>query len=206
VPLDETTDVNGIAAIAIDASYAERRGKLIVEASGYQKYEQNINLEVAALPDVVHLRPEPVPTTLNDTPTPTSAASTPVALTTHHARYVTAMGDEGNWLLRQEPSLGECGWFTLQYLDDDKIALKTCYDKYVTASENGISDLDWALKQETSLSTCGEFTLYNLAGSKVAFKTCAGRYFTALHSDGQWLVIARTDQEWEWERFTLEQQ
>jgi hypothetical protein len=54
-PLDETTDVNGIAVIAIDSSHAGQRGKLIVEAPGYKKYEQNITLVTDALPDVVQL-------------------------------------------------------------------------------------------------------------------------------------------------------
>jgi hypothetical protein len=58
-PLDETTDVNGIAVIAIDSSHAGQRGKLIVEASGYKKYEQNIILVTDALPDVVQLEPAP---------------------------------------------------------------------------------------------------------------------------------------------------
>lgn len=96
VPLDEITDVHGIAVIAVDSSYAQRRGKLIVETSGYKKYEQSINLVPDALPDVVQLEllelasthastPRPAAT---HTPTPTStptltATDTPTPTTTY---------------------------------------------------------------------------------------------------------------------------
>jgi hypothetical protein len=69
VPLDDTTDVNGIVAIVVDSSYAGRRGKLIIEASGYKRYEQHINLAPGALPDVVQLEQE-LPTTSTKMPTP----------------------------------------------------------------------------------------------------------------------------------------
>jgi hypothetical protein len=58
-PLDDIADTQGVARIRIPSSYAEQPGKLIVEASGYRRYEQNINLVTDALPDVVQLEPAP---------------------------------------------------------------------------------------------------------------------------------------------------
>jgi len=58
-PLDDITDTQGLARIRIPSSYAKQPGKLVVEASGYRRYEQNINLVTDALPDVVQLEPAP---------------------------------------------------------------------------------------------------------------------------------------------------
>jgi len=163
---------------------------------------------------------EPTATpTRTDTPTPSPTLppsvatlvveSETVALITDHGRYVTAMDDSGNWLLRQEPNLSNCGWFALQHLDSDKVALVTCHNRYVTASKEGNTDLDWALRQETDLSPCGQFTLHDLGHGGFAFETCAHRYFTALDGNRspelQWVVIARTEGLSYWERFRLEQ-
>jgi hypothetical protein len=58
-PLDDITDTQGLARIHIPSSHAEHPGKLIVEASGYKRYEQHINLTPDALPDVVQLERSP---------------------------------------------------------------------------------------------------------------------------------------------------
>jgi hypothetical protein len=58
-PLDNITDTQGLARIRIPSSHAGQPGKLIVEASGYKRYEQNISLVRGALPDVVQLEPAP---------------------------------------------------------------------------------------------------------------------------------------------------
>jgi len=143
------------------------------------------------------------------TPTPpTVVESETVALITYHDRYGTAMDDGGNWLLRQEPNLSNCGRFALQHLDNGRVALVTCHNRYVTASREGNTDLDWALRQETALSPCGQFTLRDLGHGGFAFETCAHRYFTALDGNRspelQWVVIARTEGLSYWEGFTLQ--
>ena len=58
-PLDDITDSNGFVRIDIPSSHAGQRGRLIVEATGYRKYTQEIDLKKDALPDVVMLAPAP---------------------------------------------------------------------------------------------------------------------------------------------------
>jgi formylglycine-generating enzyme required for sulfatase activity len=56
---NEFTDSNGIARIPIAASSVGKPGRLIVEASGYERYVESINLIVSTLPDAVQLEPIP---------------------------------------------------------------------------------------------------------------------------------------------------
>jgi hypothetical protein len=134
------------------------------------------------------------------------AATQKVALMSFHGRYVTASGGGGGWLLRQEPELSNCGWFTLHFLDDGKVTLRTCHDRYVTAPESGTNRADWLLWQEIELDDCGQFVLHQ-SSDGVAFETCAGRFFTA--GDGNWegglawSVVGETDTVLAWEWFTL---
>ena len=133
-----------------------------------------------------------------------------ITFKSHHGRYVTAMGEEDDWALRQEIELSDCGWFTQHHLANGKIALKTCYGRYVTAPKSGASRRDWMLGQESKLGNCGQFDLYELGSDRVALKTCAGNFFTA--GDGswppplQWSVVAETDILQDWEIFTVLQQ
>lgn len=136
-----------------------------------------------------------------------------VALVTHHDKYVTATGEDGDWLLRQvdreEGSLTPCEWFVLHHLDDGEVALMTCHEKYVTAPVAGVILLDWALRQEPELHECGRFTLQNLGAGQVAFKTCfEERFFTSLDDVDrpvaeQWLIIGLSDHLDAWEMFTI---
>jgi len=57
-PLDGFTDSSGLAVIFIGASHAGQPGRLIVEADGYQRHTQNIDLTPGALPDVIQLESE----------------------------------------------------------------------------------------------------------------------------------------------------
>jgi hypothetical protein len=56
-PLDAITDSKGMARIFVDSSYAGCPGFLTVEAKGYERYTQNIDVVEGALPDVVRLKP-----------------------------------------------------------------------------------------------------------------------------------------------------
>jgi hypothetical protein len=56
-PLDAITDSKGVARIFVDSSYAGKPGFLIVEANGYERYTQNIDVIKGVLPDFVHLEP-----------------------------------------------------------------------------------------------------------------------------------------------------
>jgi hypothetical protein len=130
-----------------------------------------------------------------------------VVFKSHHGQYVTAMGAGDGWSLKQEPELDNCGRFTQHHLANGKIALVTCYDRYVTAPDNGTTRWDWMLGQESELGKCGQFDLYDLGSDRVAFRTCAGKFFTA--GDGgwppglEWSIIAETDNMDAWEIFTV---
>lgn len=58
-PLNGITDANGLARIFIPSSHAGQPGRLIVEASRYERYWQSIDLTEDALPHVVQLEPSP---------------------------------------------------------------------------------------------------------------------------------------------------
>ncbi len=58
-PLDGVADSNGLARIFISSSRAGKPGMLIVEATGYKRHTQNIDLTVGTLPDVIQLEPAP---------------------------------------------------------------------------------------------------------------------------------------------------
>jgi hypothetical protein len=134
-------------------------------------------------------------------------ASPKVALLSFHGRYVTAMGEDGGWLIKQEPELGTCGWFTQRRLENGKVALLTCYGRYVAVSRRGTTRQDWQLWQDSGLGDCAQFELFALENDRIAFKTCSGKFFTA--GDGgwdsglQWSVVAEMDKIDAWERFTL---
>jgi hypothetical protein len=153
---------------------------------------------------------ELIGTAVAETLTAIAVTQTPkVALVSFHGRHVTAAGAGGGWLLRQEQDLSDCGWFTLHYLDDGKVALMTCHDRYVTAPKTGATRSDWRLWQESELDDCGQFVLYDLGGDDVALETCAGNVLTA--GDGAWpgalawAVVAETDTILDWERFKMSQ-
>jgi hypothetical protein len=81
-PLDDITDSNGLARISISSSRAGKPGRLIVEAAGYKRYMQNIDLTMGTLPDVVLLeRSLGVTPTPTFTPTPHIGPSTAPTLT-----------------------------------------------------------------------------------------------------------------------------
>lgn len=139
--------------------------------------------------------------------TPTDTPSPKIALMSYHGRYVTAMGADDDWSLRQEPELSDCGWFTQHHLDTGEIALVTCHGRYVTAPRRGTTRWDWMLWQESALGDCGQFVLHDLASDEVAFETCSGRFVTA--GDGYWeaglawSLIGQTHDIEPWERFTV---
>jgi hypothetical protein len=139
--------------------------------------------------------------------TPAVTPSPKVVLVSVHSRFVTATGGGGGWLLRQEPELSDCGWFTLHNLDNGKVTLMTCHGRYVTAPKGGTTRADWLLWQESELDDCGQFVLHDLGRDGVAFETCAKKFFTA--GDGnwdsglQWSVVAETDRIEAWERFMV---
>jgi hypothetical protein len=121
---------------------------------------------------------------------------------------VIAKGQGDGWALKQEAKLDDkCGWFTLSPQSDGKVALLTCYNRYVTAPRTGITRQDWLLRQGTRLDECGKFTVHELGNGEFAFETCAGRYFTAGNDSWpglQWSVVAETKELLSWERFGLQ--
>lgn len=148
-----------------------------------------------------------MPITRTAQATPTATPAPKVALVSFHGRYVTALGEDDAWALKQEPELRECGMFTPYDLDNGKIALLTCHGRYVTAPRRGTTRWDWALWQDSALGDCGQFVPHDMEGDEVAFETCAGQFLTA--GDGSWgsglawMVVAETDRIEDWEHFTL---
>jgi hypothetical protein len=138
--------------------------------------------------------------------TPTATPPPQVALLSFHGRYVTALGEDDDWSLRQEQVLSDCGWFTQRQLDNGRIALVTCYGRYVTAPRRGTTRWDWELWQESALGDCGQFILHDQGNGELALETCAGRFVTAgdwtWEQGLQWSVVAETDTIDLWERFT----
>jgi len=68
-----------------------------------------------------------------------------VSFRSYHGRYVTARGEDDGWALRQDTELGECGRFIQHHLANGRVALETCYGRYVTAPNSGNLRLDaWA--------------------------------------------------------------
>jgi len=144
---------------------------------------------------------------------PSGAPSSKVALKSYHNRYVIAQGEAQGWSLRQSSARGDddCGWFTRYDLGQDRlgnarIALGTCYDRFVTAPRRGSTRQDWEVWQESGLGDCGQFALER-RGDGFALKTCAGKYLTAgdagWESPLQWGVVAETDKILDWEIFTI---
>ncbi len=133
-----------------------------------------------------------------------------VAFKSFHGRYVTALGADDGWVLRQEAELSDCGWFTQHYLTNGKITLETCYGRYVTAPDNGTTRPDWLLRQASKPGDCGQFDLYDLGNERITLKTCAEKFFTAgdgnWPTDLAWSVVAETDNMDAWEIFTTQQQ
>jgi hypothetical protein len=171
-----------------------------VETEVWQTAEVGIETTVAAMrTSVAATQPAQV--------TPTGIPSTRVALISFHGRYVTAMGEDDGWVLRQETELSECGRFTQYHLDNGRIALVTCHGRYVTAPRRGTTRWDWELWQESGLGDCGQFTLHDQGSDVIVFETCAGRFVTA--GDGNWpgglawSLVGETYSIEPWERFTV---
>lgn len=139
--------------------------------------------------------------------TQTGTPSPRVALRSFHGRYVTARGEDDDWVLKQETELSDCGRFTQYQLDNGRIALVTCHGRYVTAPRRGTTRWDRELWQESGLGDCGQFTLHDQGSDGVAFETCAGRFVTA--GDGNWpgglawSLVGETYTIEAWERFTV---
>ena len=139
--------------------------------------------------------------------TQTGTPSPRIALMSFHGRYVTAMGEDDDWALRQETKLSDCGTFTQYHLDNGRIALVTCHGRYVTAPRRGTTRWDWELWQESGLGDCGQFTLHDQGSDGVAFETCAGRFVTAGDASWPgglaWSLVGETYDVLTWERFTV---
>jgi hypothetical protein len=58
-PLDTFTDNNGYALMSIDEERAGKLARIIVEAKGYLRHEQTINLIQGSLPDIIKLEAIP---------------------------------------------------------------------------------------------------------------------------------------------------
>lgn len=133
----------------------------------------------------------------------------------HDGRYLTALGEDSGWVLKQELAVGDCEKFTRFDLGDNKVALRTCNGRYVTAPRLSNPDLaptehdpQWQLWQEAGLGDCGVLVALEQPDGKVAFQTCAGMVVTA--GDGgwpgemAWAIVAETDTVKDWEKFTLQ--
>jgi hypothetical protein len=129
-------------------------------------------------------------------------------LLSFHDLYVIAKGEADGWVLKQETKPDDkCGVFTVRPQADGRVALLTCYNRYVTAPRAGLTRRDWLLRQEPNLSDCGKYRIDNFGSGEVAFKTCAGHFFTAGDDTWlglEWLLVAETPVQQTWELFTLQ--
>lgn len=81
-PLTAVTDNNGTARIFIDSSIEGKPARLIVEASGFENYEKNIDLQKELLPTIIQLEPSHAGTSVLDL--------TPVApITAERSKQIT---------------------------------------------------------------------------------------------------------------------
>jgi hypothetical protein len=150
-------------------------------------------------------------------------ASKLVTLKTFHNKYVTALREDWDWILRAERDesigVGTYERFTLLCLDNGKIALRTYHNTYVTAQHE---DLDWILRAQTShrlayeefslvepitweqlpctevqqLPCLDMFERLEAGEVKIALRTYHNRYVTALREDWNWILRAERG-EWE---------
>ena len=58
-PLDEITDSNGLARLFVEDSHAGKPGRLLITASGYETYRQEIDLTEDNLPETILLKSLP---------------------------------------------------------------------------------------------------------------------------------------------------
>lgn len=58
-PLDTISDSTGLARIIIEKSYIGKPGRLIIRATGFKTFTQNIDLTEGNLPKIVQLEPVP---------------------------------------------------------------------------------------------------------------------------------------------------
>jgi hypothetical protein len=152
------------------------------------------------------------PTLMQATLTAEPTSYPKISLVSAHGQFVTALGEGDDWLVKQEPGLTECGVFDFIYLGDDTVALRTCYNRYITAPRMANNQPvpphkeQFQLWQDSAMGDCGKFKVLDLDGYFIALKTCAGMVVTA--GDGnwgppmEWAVVAETDQVSSWEKFT----
>ncbi len=92
-PLTEVTDANGTARIFIDPSREDQPARLIVEAQGYKKYLQNIDLMKGVLPTIIQLEPSQSPTTPASNPQAAATIKSSVAETSTPVVLVSNSSD-----------------------------------------------------------------------------------------------------------------
>jgi aryl-phospho-beta-D-glucosidase BglC (GH1 family) len=125
-----------------------------------------------------------------------------VAVQTSHGRYISAMDDEWDWVLRAEVTkIQDWEEFTAICLDDGRVALKTHHGKYVSARPE---TEDWLLKgYATEIQDWEKFTLICVDDGKIALKTYHGRYVTAMNQAEDWVLKAEATELGDWEKFAL---
>lgn len=182
-------------------------GLLTSLACGVSGETLRATLEAEVRPPVATAARETAEAEVETAVAATLSATQRVAFLSHHGRYVTAMGEEDGWALKQEEELGPCGWFTQRPLEDGRITLKTCHGRYVTAPTSGETSWDWMLGQDRDPGDCGHFAVHDLGSDGVGLETCAGRYVTAGDGNWQgelaWSLVGETTEIKDWERFKV---
>ena len=145
---------------------------------------------------------------------PANSPTTKITLKTAHGRWVVAQGEDQDWALWQsdEPDPGECGWFIRHELGRDefgqaRIALETCYGRFVTVPRRGTSRLDLEVWQDSGLGDCAYLTVEPHENRDAAFRTCTGKYLTAGDAGPEWptpwAIVVEADQVRAWEIFKI---
>ncbi len=148
-----------------------------------------------------------------------------VAFKTAHGRYVSAMGDDYDWLLMAQASvIDNYERFTLLCQDNDLVALQTWHEKdgkNRVVSAMG-EDKDWLLMAETNvIDNYERFTFVDVATETqmpcsevielleddgeviIALLTFHDRFVTAMNDDWQWKLRAETGELGASEKFRM---
>jgi len=115
-PLDTYTGSNGVAVIQVDGSRVGKPGHLIVEANGYQKFTQFVDVVAGDLPLDIRLvpgeNPTPLPSPITTLiPTPTSVPNLILAESTfddNDEDWIVTGNGNGPFHSRSGGNLGGC--------------------------------------------------------------------------------------------------